>query len=361
MNSQAVAEKDLSSSLDLIVEKIPIKGYEQVVKISHRKVKLQAIIAIHNTVLGPALGGVRMYPYASFDLALADALRLAEGMTYKSAVAEVGYGGGKSVILGDPRKDKNEELLLSFARVVDGLKGNYPIDSDLPCRCRPRRTRRAAGGRSFRSGAAADGRGAALGSRYCRSQGVESHGRDSPRMLRARGTEDHAYEDHPLPIGFGQTISQPYIVALMAQLARPSPEDRGLEVGVGSGYEAAVLAGLCKHVYGIEILDALATAAGQRLAALGYTNVSVRCGDGYQGWPEEAPFDVVLVGAAPDHVPPPLIDQLAPGGRLVIPVGGYNQELLLIEKRLDGGLQRSRVAPVQFVPMTGEASKPVDR
>ncbi len=133
MNSQAVAEKDLSSSLDLIVEKIPIKGYEQVVKISHRKVKLQAIIAIHNTVLGPALGGVRMYPYASFDLALADALRLAEGMTYKSAVAEVGYGGGKSVILGDPRKDKNEELLLSFARVVDGLKGNYICAEDVGC------------------------------------------------------------------------------------------------------------------------------------------------------------------------------------------------------------------------------------
>lgn len=193
-----------------------------------------------------------------------------------------------------------------------------------------------------------------------------------PRVLKVMGgiprerfvpaeLRNHAYEDHPLPIGFGQTISQPYIVALMAQVARPSPEDRGLEVGVGSGYEAAVLAGLCKHVYGLEILDALAASARQRLAALGYANVSVRCGDGYQGWPEEAPFDVVLVSAAPDHVPPPLIDQLAPGGRLVIPVGGHNQELLLIEKRLDGGLQRSRVAPVQFVPMTGEASKPAER
>ena len=147
----------------------------------------------------------------------------------------------------------------------------------------------------------------------------------------------------------------------MVQLARPLPEDRALEVGVGSGYEAAVLAGLCKHVYGIEILDALATAARQRLAALGYANVSVRCGDGYQGWPEEAPFDVILVSAAPEHVPPPLIDQLAPGGRLVIPVGGHNQELLLIEKQPDGGLQRNRVAPVQFVPMTGEASRPADR
>jgi protein-L-isoaspartate(D-aspartate) O-methyltransferase len=168
----------------------------------------------------------------------------------------------------------------------------------------------------------------------------------------------HAYEDHPLPIGLEQTISQPYIVALMAQLARPSPEDRALEVGVGSGYEATILAGLCKHVYGIEILDALASAAGERLAALGYANVTVRCGDGYQGWPEEAPFEVILVSAAPDHVPPPLIDQLAPGGRLVIPVGSHNQELLLIEKRLDGGLNRNRVAPVQFVPMIGDALKP---
>jgi protein-L-isoaspartate(D-aspartate) O-methyltransferase len=168
----------------------------------------------------------------------------------------------------------------------------------------------------------------------------------------------HAYEDHPLPIGLGQTISQPYIVALMAQLARPSPEDRALEVGVGSGYEAAILAGLCKHVFGIEILDALALAARQRLAEFGYANVSVRCSDGYQGWPEAAPFDVILVSAAPDHVPPPLIEQLAPGGRLVIPVGSCNQELLLIEKRFDGGLHRGRVAPVQFVPMIGEARKP---
>jgi protein-L-isoaspartate(D-aspartate) O-methyltransferase len=190
-----------------------------------------------------------------------------------------------------------------------------------------------------------------------------------PRVLRVMGEvarerfvpaelRKQAYEDHPLPIGFDQTISQPYIVALMAQLARPSPEDRALEVGIGSGYQAAILAGLCKRVYGIEILDALATAVRQRLAALGYANVSVRCGDGYQGWPDEAPFDAILVSAAPDHVPPPLIDQLAPGGRLVIPVGSHNQELLLIEKQLDGGLRRSRVAPVQFVPMTGEARKP---
>ena len=138
----------------------------------------------------------------------------------------------------------------------------------------------------------------------------------------------HAYEDHPLPIGQDQTISQPYIVALMVQLARPAGEDRALEVGVGSGYEAAILAGLCKQVYGVEILDELADAARQRLAALGCANVAVRRGDGYQGWPEQAPFDVILVSAAPDHVPPPLIDQLAPAGRLLIPVGGHNQQLL---------------------------------
>ena len=166
----------------------------------------------------------------------------------------------------------------------------------------------------------------------------------------------HAYEDHPLPIGQDQTISQPYIVALMVQLARPSGEDRALEVGVGSGYEAAILAGLCKQVYGVEILDELADAARQRLAALGCANVAVRRGDGYQGWPEQAPFDVILVSAAPDHVPPPLIDQLAPAGRLLIPVGGHNQQLLLIEKELDGGVRRAGVCPVQFVPMTGEAS-----
>ena len=171
----------------------------------------------------------------------------------------------------------------------------------------------------------------------------------------------HAYEDHPLPIGLGQTISQPYIVALMTQIARPTPNDRTLEVGVGSGYQAAILAGLCKQVYGVEILEPLATAAHQRLEALGCTNVTVRYGDGYRGWPEQAPFDVILVSAAPDHVPQPLIDQLAPGGRLVIPVGSHSQELVLIEKRSDGTIHRSGVAPVQFVPMTGEASKPQER
>ncbi len=166
---------------------------------------------------------------------------------------------------------------------------------------------------------------------------------------------DKAYEDHPLPIGLEQTISQPYIVALMTQLVRPVPESRALEVGVGSGYQSAVLAELCKHVYGVEILKPLADEAQDRLAGLGYKNVTIRCGDGYQGWPEHAPFDVIVVTAAPDHVPQPLIDQLAPGGRLVIPVGRYYQELLLIERQPDGSITRTEVAPVQFVPMTGEA------
>lgn len=164
-----------------------------------------------------------------------------------------------------------------------------------------------------------------------------------------------AYADFPLPIGLGQTISQPYIVALMTQLARPSPESRALEVGVGSGYQAAVLAELCKDVYGIEILPSLAESANERLHSLGYHNITVRCGDGYWGWPEQGPFDIILVAAAPDHVPQPLIDQLAPGGRMILPVGHGFQELLLIRKRHDGTVDRQNVAPVQFVPMTGQA------
>jgi len=186
---------------------------------------------------------------------------------------------------------------------------------------------------------------------------LEAMGRVARHRFVPKDVRQHAYEDRPLPIGLGQTISQPYIVALMTQLGRPSPESRALEVGVGSGYQAAVLAELCREVYGIEILEPLAESARQRLAALGYTNVEVRCGDGYQGWPEHAPFDLILVAAAPDHVPQPLIDQLAPGGRLVIPVGNYYQELLLIEKTREGVVRRSSIAPVQFVPMTGEAEK----
>lgn len=166
-----------------------------------------------------------------------------------------------------------------------------------------------------------------------------------------------AYDDHPLPIGHQQTISQPYIVALMTQLARPRPEHRALDIGTGSGYQAAVLAELCREVYSVEIIEPLAEEAAERLKRLGYTNVVVRAGDGYRGWPEKAPFDVIIVAAAPDHVPQPLIDQLAPGGRLVIPVGRFEQSLLVIEKRADGSIRKENVAPVLFVPMTGEAQQ----
>jgi len=170
-----------------------------------------------------------------------------------------------------------------------------------------------------------------------------------------------AYADHPLLIGHDQTISQPYIVALMTQLARPKPESRVLDIGTGSGYQAAVLAELCKEVYSIEILKPLADSARKLLKELGYKNIKVRCGDGYRGWPEQAPFDVIIVAAAPERVPQPLVDQLAPGGRLVIPVGRFYQQLILIERRKDGTLHRRSIAGVRFVPMTGEAQKIRDK
>jgi len=164
-----------------------------------------------------------------------------------------------------------------------------------------------------------------------------------------------SYEDGPLPIGHGQTISQPYIVAFMTERLRPKPNDRVLEIGTGSGYQAAILAGLVKDVYTIEIIDALAKDAEATLRRLGYKNVHVRVGDGYRGWPEHAPFDAITVTCAPDHVPQPLIDQLKEGGRMIIPVGGFgNQELYLLEKK-NGQLQRRSVLPVRFVPMAGEA------
>lgn len=166
-----------------------------------------------------------------------------------------------------------------------------------------------------------------------------------------------AYDDHPLPIGHGQTISQPYIVALMTQLGQPKPTSRALDVGTGSGYQAAVLAELCQEVYSIEIVEPLAKEARQRLAQLGYRNVEVRYGDGYRGWPEHAPFDLIIVAAAPEHVPQPLVEQLAPGGRLVIPVGRPFQDLLVVEKQADGQTRRWKVTDVAFVPMTGEAQK----
>jgi protein-L-isoaspartate(D-aspartate) O-methyltransferase len=165
-----------------------------------------------------------------------------------------------------------------------------------------------------------------------------------------------AYTDGALPIGLGQTISQPYVVALMTELADLTGGETVLEIGTGSGYQAAVLAGIVDTVYTIEIVEPLAETAAARLDSLGYDNVVVRAGDGYRGWPEHAPFDAVIVTAAPDHVPEPLVEQLGVGGRLVIPVGDTYQELLQITKTEDRALERS-VIPVRFVPMTGEAQR----
>jgi protein-L-isoaspartate(D-aspartate) O-methyltransferase len=170
------------------------------------------------------------------------------------------------------------------------------------------------------------------------------------------GVVAHAYEDTPLPIGHDQTISQPYIVALMTQWADVQPNERVLEVGTGSGYQAAVLAEVAKDVYSIEIVEPLAREGERTLKRLGYGRVHVRQGDGYRGWPDAAPFDAIVVTAAPPKVPQPLLDQLAPGGRLVIPVGKGVQELE-VHRRTDAGIRVERVAPVRFVPMTGEAQQ----
>jgi protein-L-isoaspartate(D-aspartate) O-methyltransferase len=168
--------------------------------------------------------------------------------------------------------------------------------------------------------------------------------------------QSEAYLNHPLPIGHGQTISQPYIVALMTDLVAPDPDDVVLEVGTGSGYQAAVLAKLVGHVYSIEIIEALAEQAKVRLARLGYDNVTTSLGDGYFGWEEHAPFDAIVVTAAATHVPPPLIAQLKPGGRMVIPVGGRFtvQYLLLLEKTMAGDVLTRQIATVRFVPLTGK-------
>lgn len=165
-----------------------------------------------------------------------------------------------------------------------------------------------------------------------------------------------AYQNRPLSIGHGQTISQPYIVALMTDLLRVEPGDTVLEVGTGSGYQAAVLANLAKQVLTIEIIKPLAEQATARLQRLGYRNVKTRIGDGYYGWKEYAPFDAIIVTAAADQVPPPLIQQLKPGGRMVIPVGGrfFTQQLLVVEKTPDGKITTRQMLPVRFVPLTGK-------
>jgi protein-L-isoaspartate(D-aspartate) O-methyltransferase len=165
-----------------------------------------------------------------------------------------------------------------------------------------------------------------------------------------------AYEDWPLPIGYGQTISQPYVVAYMTELLEVAPKSKVLEIGTGSGYQAAVLGDLGAEVYTIEIVPELAQRARETLERLGYRNVQVRAGDGYRGWPEAAPFDRIIVTAAPDHIPQPLVDQLAVGGRMVLPVGNTWQRMTVLTKTPRGVVQQKTI-DVVFVPMTGEAQK----
>lgn len=166
-----------------------------------------------------------------------------------------------------------------------------------------------------------------------------------------------AYDDRPLPIGHDQTISQPFIVAFMTEALDPKPTHRVLEIGTGSGYQAAVLARLVKEVFTIEIVEPLGRRAEKDLKRLGYNNVQVSVGDGYAGWPEQAPFDTIIVTCAPDHVPQPLTDQLKEGGRLIIPVGGQGAQSLVLIRKIDGKLKREQVMDVRFVPMTGKAEE----
>jgi protein-L-isoaspartate(D-aspartate) O-methyltransferase len=182
--------------------------------------------------------------------------------------------------------------------------------------------------------------------------------RKTPRHLFV--PDEHrkqAYNDWPLPIGYGQTISQPYIVALMTQHADIQPEEKVLEIGTGSGYQTAILANLAKEVYTIEIVDHLCERARSDLRRAGYQNVHVRCGDGYVGWPGQAPFDAVIVTAAPPKIPQPLIDQLKPGGRLIAPVGASDQQLVELRKDERGQITERVIEYVRFVPMTGKAQE----
>ncbi len=196
---------------------------------------------------------------------------------------------------------------------------------------------------------------------------IKARGVKDPRVLSALNkVERHlfvpeeylnsAYSDQPLPIGEGQTISQPYIVALMTELLELKGDEKVLEIGTGSGYQAAVLAELAKEVYTIEIVEPLATTAKNRLSELGYQNIKIKAGDGYLGWPEAAPFDAIILTCAPDHIPQPLVEQLKEGGRMVLPVGAYAQELKKIVKR-SGKIETTDIIPVVFVPMTGEGVK----
>jgi protein-L-isoaspartate(D-aspartate) O-methyltransferase len=200
---------------------------------------------------------------------------------------------------------------------------------------------------------------------------IVRRGVDNPGVVRAMGEvprhafvpqhlQERAYVDAPLAIGSGQTISQPYIVALMTELLELDGDEKVLEIGTGSGYQAAVLARVAREVYTVEIREELGQQAEERLAELGYENVFLRIGDGYQGWPEQAPFDGIMVTAAPDTVPQPLIDQLKEGGKLVIPVGDFFQDLLVLTKTPDG-VERREIIPVRFVPMIGEIEEQKQR
>lgn len=197
---------------------------------------------------------------------------------------------------------------------------------------------------------------------------IEKRGIKDPRVLHAmrkvprhefvpEDRREYAYEDHPLAIGHDQTISQPYIVAYMTEALQPEARDRVLEIGTGSGYQAAVLAEVVADVYSIEIVEPLAETAKATLERLGYRDIHLKVGDGYQGWPEAAPFDAVIVTCSPEDIPQPLIDQLKDGGRMIIPVGDrYRQSLVLLRKE-GGRIQKKSVMEVRFVPMTGEAQE----
>lgn len=190
---------------------------------------------------------------------------------------------------------------------------------------------------------------------------------DDPRVLAAmtrvprhkfvpEHIADSAYTDNALPLTLGQTISQPYIVGYMTQALALKGTERVLEIGTGSGYQAAVLAEICAEVYTVEIVPELAQQAKSVLESLGYRNIHFKIGDGYQGWSEFAPYDRIIVTAAPDHVPEPLLEQMKPGGRMIIPLGAMDQELVLLEKS-ERGIVRKSMIPVRFVPMTGAAQK----
>ena len=232
----------------------------------------------------------------------------------------------------------------------------------LGCDSRDRRSPAAAGAPP----AAGADRYAAAREAMVREQ-LEARGVKDPRVLQAmRKVPRHefvppavrglAYEDHPLPIGHDQTISQPYIVAYMTEALKLEGREKVLEIGTGSGYQAAVLAEIAPQVYSLEIVCPLERFARGNLDRLGYQRVKTQCADGYQGWPEFAPFDAIIVTAAPDHVPQPLLDQLKPGGRLILPVGSSGQELVILT-RTPTGFKKQSLLPVRFVPMTGEAER----